>query len=510
MFKYDPQQAGPQYLEDLATGYWFSEVLFNAVEMEIFTHLELEGKNINKLADLLNCDLQGIERFCQALCTMGLLTQHEETLYNTQISSEFLVKDKEDYQGDSILWRKYLNSYWSDLKQCIKAGGRVNFESSPEDSKILAQRIKKYIKAMDNIARAKVKEIIPFFKGISLKGNILDVGAGSGAISAGFLEEFPDIKATLMDIPEVLNYTKELMEQRGLEANYCSANILEAWPVKEGQYDLVILSNIVHAYSEGEISFILAQAVKSLKHNGYVIVHDFFLEHESKKAALMDLNMFINTYNGKVFSGKWVRDELQSHNLHITELIPLKSDTALLIASKVKENLEKISLEATTSLISRLKALGFKGVYPIPTESVHVADWTYQRCQYGCENFGKSHCPPNSPSPEKTRETLKDYSQVLLLEGEPPSRDFQNLVLEAEKEAFLAGFYKAFAYWAGPCSICSSCTAEDNCQRTKDSRPSMEGAGIDVFETSKRAGISLRTLKEQREYVKYFGLLLLE
>ena len=38
----------------------------------------------------------------------------------------------------------------------------------------------------------------------------------------------------------------------------------------------------------------------------------------------------------------------------------------------------------------------------------------------------------------------------------------------------------------------------------------MEGAGIDVFETVKRAGLAVRTLKQGDAFVKYFALILLE
>jgi len=83
-------------------------------------------------------------------------------------------------------------------------------------------------------------------------------------------------------------------------------------------------------------------------------------------------------------------------------------------------------------------------------------------------------------------------------------------VLAAEREAFLAGFYRAFAYWAGPCSICPVCAQDGTCRNTKEARPSMEGAGIDVFETVKRAGLTIRTLNEGDAFVKYFALILLE
>ena len=108
---------------------------------------------------------------------------------------------------------------------------------------------------------------------------------------------------------------------------------------------------------------------------------------------------------------------------------------------------------------------------------------------------------------------MKDFSQALLLEGEPPGKMFQNQVLNAEREAFLAGFHKAFAYWAGPCTLCATCAVDANdgtCRNTRDARPSMEGAGIDVFETVKRAGLKLEILRNKGEFVRYFALLLLE
>jgi hypothetical protein len=38
----------------------------------------------------------------------------------------------------------------------------------------------------------------------------------------------------------------------------------------------------------------------------------------------------------------------------------------------------------------------------------------------------------------------------------------------------------------------------------------MEGAGIDVFETARRAGATVRTLTSKDDFVKYFALVLLE
>lgn len=512
MFKYDPHKPGFQYLDDLASGYWISEVLFTAVEERLFTLLEPAGKTLEEIAEELQWEAKALKRYLDTLCVLGLLNCYEGLYSNSGLSAQYLVEGKPHYLGDMILWRKYLASYWQELKACLQAGRRVNFAPQGEEREKQAARIRKYINAMDNVARAKVQELLPIFTGMSFQGHILDVGTGSGALAAGFLEKFPETQATLMDLAPVLEYTQELMEKRGLKerVTYCAANILEPWPVEERKYDLVILSNIIHAYSQEEAPFILENALKSLKPGGYILIHDYFLEHYPEKARIYDLNMLVNTYNGKIFAAQWLQEKLKELGLEVTELIPLKTDTALLIAGQKAESLKKLDLDAKSQLITRLKALGFKSVVPIRVDQVKIGQWTDMRCYFGCVSSGLGHCPPHSPTPEKTKKMLGDYRQALLLEGEPPTRSFQKLIVKAEREAFLQGYYKAFAFWAGPCALCDSCPPQGGCRQPQKARPSMEGAGIDVFATVRQAGFRLETLKERGSYAKYFGLLLLE
>ncbi|HHY29454.1 MAG TPA: hypothetical protein GX520_01980, partial [Syntrophaceticus sp.] len=103
---FEPQEAGPQYLEDLATAYWYSEVLFTALENDLFTILAEKGMTSGELADHLKWDPQATERFLRALCSLGLLCLYEEQYSNTVLAGNYLVRGKKYYQGESILWRK--------------------------------------------------------------------------------------------------------------------------------------------------------------------------------------------------------------------------------------------------------------------------------------------------------------------------------------------------------------------------------------------------------------------
>jgi len=509
---HDPRDMNAQYLEDLATGYWRSEVLFTAVERGLFTRLEPGGKTVAELAGELAYDFESLKRFIRALSALGLVFEAGGYCSNTKLARKYLVQGAESYQGDSILWRKYLVGHWQSMPQCLTGGARVLLPPEDEPEAAVKERFRRYCRAMDCIARNKMEQLWPVFSRLKPRGDILDVGAGLGALATGFLRRFPDLKATLLDLAPVLEYAAETHagQTYAERIQYRPANILEPWKLLPKQYGLVILSNIVHAFAEAETGHVLAEAAACLAEDGLLMVHDFFLEHDPVKAALADLNMLVNTYNGKVYPAAWVRRRLKDAGLTVTERIPLASDTALLVAAKQPEKLADLCIDAWQQLSVRIQELGFQAVKTVEVDSIHLPEWVGLKCAFGCAGYGLPHCPPNSIKPEQTRAMLKDYTKCLLLQGVPPTRDFQRLVLQAEHTAFKAGYYKAFSLWAGPCSICDRCGGRGNCKNRENARPSMESAGIDVFETLRRNGIPLATLGEKDDYVKYFAILLLE
>jgi predicted metal-binding protein len=191
---------------------------------------------------------------------------------------------------------------------------------------------------------------------------------------------------------------------------------------------------------------------------------------------------------------------------------------------------------------------------PIEAEKVIVADWVRFKCRFGCKGFGKHmSCPPYGPSVEETRRMVREYATGILLrfdgipghvglEPEEIPEDFHpfyrdlilwvnNTVWEIEKTAFYDGFYKAFGFGAYPCIYCEHqhCVAEEmegivdesirrQCRHLDRVRPTMEGAGIDVFGTAAAMGWKMQVVPcRDLEYGKIehgniisIGLVLLE
>ena len=163
-------------------------------------------------------------------------------------------------------------------------------------------------------------------------------------------------------------------------------------------------------------------------------------------------------------------------------------------------------------LKDRAVKLGARESKVIEVKTVKTAAWVRYKCQFGCSGFGESlTCPPYSPTPGETQKILASFQKAILIHCQSGSHvDISKIVIQIEKEAFLAGYYKALGMGAGPCRLCRGCNLKGECRHREEARPSMESCGIDVFSTARNNGFSINTLDSARCRADYFGIVLIE
>lgn len=163
-----------------------------------------------------------------------------------------------------------------------------------------------------------------------------------------------------------------------------------------------------------------------------------------------------------------------------------------------------------TRFCRRAAELGAIEAKVISPAKVVTAAWVRLKCQYGCGGYGGClTCPPHSPTPSETRQVLDCFKHAILVHGDERS-DIRKVVAALEREAFLAGYYKAFAYGCGPCSLCRECDFEAGCRHPEQARPAMEAAGIDVFATARGADCPIEVVSKRGQCQNRYGLVLIE
>ncbi len=158
-----------------------------------------------------------------------------------------------------------------------------------------------------------------------------------------------------------------------------------------------------------------------------------------------------------------------------------------------------------------LECGALKAMVVSPT-TVETASWVRNKCQYGCPLYGKCLvCPPFAPSPSETRKTLDEFKKAILFQTTPNCyEDVKKIAVAIEQKLFLANYYKAFGYGAGPCLLCAECALDSGCRNSYNARPSMEAAGIDVYATVRKHGFDLNVVVNFGDEQNYFGLVLID
>ncbi len=194
------------------------------------------------------------------------------------------------------------------------------------------------------------------------------------------------------------------------------------------------------------------------------------------------------------------------------KVVPFKSD-------------EGISHALLQRLLSRGKRYGLNEVFPFPVEKINVAQWVHLKCRYGCSRYNTNWCcPPATPSPEKVRAILSEYSKALLLVGSKSCADFYRDnsrkrasqvrcwkgTVSMERMLFLEGYYKAFSLVGECCALCKTCAFPEDCRFPQEKRPSVESFSIDVIGTLKNLGTNSQVAVHTAETFNYYGIILLE
>lgn len=281
-----------------------SAALAVAVHLQIFDLLTEKPQTVPLLANKLSVHERGLRAILRSLSAIEILQFHEES--NSYSCSEaakvYLCTNQPAYIGalidmeiENFLTPQKILASLRDDKPSVYESQDV-WASHSEDTEQAAN----FTAAMHSISTGPAIALAEqvFWKDIH---HILDVGAGSGALSIALLQTYPHIKATLIDIPSVCNIASQYLFQYGVHKR--SEVIAFDMFSKNNPYptghDAVLFSQILHDWNFEQGRLLLQKAYDALQEGGKVIIHEKLTDphqnHTPIENALVNLDMLIWT-----------------------------------------------------------------------------------------------------------------------------------------------------------------------------------------------------------------------
>ena len=280
--------AALNYLNDLTWGYRASRILQTAVRLKLFTHLDKRGRTCEELAALCSAKPQLLQKILIACCAMGLLQTDSDVYSNTELSQTYLVEDKPLYQGHIIAHTARVWDFWNDLPNDV-------FGVPPQEDPDQSHR--DFILGMRDITMAGRGQL--FIDHIDLSGRkkLFDVGGGPGLYSILACRKYPELTATVFDLPETIAITRQIIEQENMteRISVCEGN----WDTDDfgSGNDVVLFSNVLHG-AESDAMQKLQKAFDSMNPGGMVAIQEFALD-DAKSGPLIPalFNVMVGAYS---------------------------------------------------------------------------------------------------------------------------------------------------------------------------------------------------------------------
>jgi precorrin-6B methylase 2 len=286
-----------------AEGFFASQVLFATTEMGVYNLLSQKPMSPAEVASAVGADPDATERVLNAAVAIGTLTIEGNTYSNSPLASEVLVADRPGYLGNWIRLMSYFARGWTHLTDSVRTG-----EAAEEPWLPLGKDpdyTRDFVAGMDDYARLRGKEVLRFLD-LSGKRTMVDIGGGLGTYAILFAQQWPDLKVTVFDLPEVA---------RAAQENVATSDVADRISVQAGnyhddaigdeQYDVAFISDTLHQETPEGCMKLLNKTYDALEPGGQLVVQAMFLNEDRvspRWPVMVSLNLLVLYGTGRAYT----------------------------------------------------------------------------------------------------------------------------------------------------------------------------------------------------------------
>jgi ubiquinone/menaquinone biosynthesis C-methylase UbiE len=264
-------------LSDIAYGFMASKALFAALEVDLFGQLADGAPTCAELAERTGLAPHRMRTLLGALAALGLVVVERDRYTNAPASARWLVRGAPGDVGSYFRLQVARQIYPALLDLDAGLAGADALPDAPGGRSATLGAARAFTEGQHAGSLGPARRLAGR---LPLHGarRLLDVGGGSGAFSIALCERNPELRASVLDRPAVLDVARSHCDDAGLgrRIDLVPADAVhDAWP--PGQ-DVVLLSYLLSALPDADIGTVLARAHAALVAGGLLVVHDFMLD----------------------------------------------------------------------------------------------------------------------------------------------------------------------------------------------------------------------------------------
>ena len=303
--------SGPEKILKMAQCFMESRILLSAAELNLFTLLQKTPLSLTEIITHIKGDAKALAALLDAVAALGLLQKKDDCYFCEPAVARHLAADSPMTVLPMVLHAASLWTRWTRLTDVAMG---VPAPTTRNDLFRTGDELQSFIGAMHSIGEPMARQITADVKPGEAK-SLLDIGGASGTYTIAFLRTSPDMKATIFDIPDVIEMARARLGDEGFmeRTTLVSGNFYR--DELPGRHDLVLLSAIIHSNSPEQNLDLYRKIFRVLTPGGRLLIRDHVMDPDRirpKDGAIFAINMLVGTLGGSTYTYKEIASDLDA------------------------------------------------------------------------------------------------------------------------------------------------------------------------------------------------------
>ncbi|KOG19042.1 methyltransferase [Streptomyces viridochromogenes] len=296
-------------VHDIARGYVKTALLRTAFELRVFDLLAHGPVGARDIADRVGVHPRGARILLDALTAIGLLHSDDEGYALLPGGHDLLVTGGAQYFGNAM--RLSASDWeWDAQKRLVDAvrhGGTVAETHALTPEFDYWEDFAQHTSWFNNGAVELMADHLVPWAAQRDSVDVLDIACSHGGYGLTFAQREPRATVTGLDWPTILDVTARNAERLGLADRFRRLPGDMFSVDLGGPYDVVMLTNVLHHFSEAQATALLRRVARAVKPGGRIAVVGHTYEEGDSPSAnplpfMFSVIMLVQTHDGETHS----------------------------------------------------------------------------------------------------------------------------------------------------------------------------------------------------------------
>ncbi|MBK9270877.1 MAG: class I SAM-dependent methyltransferase [Saprospiraceae bacterium] len=261
----------PKPLMDTQVAFTQARAIMAAAELDIFEAMGKEKKSFAQIAEKCKTHPEATKQLLDALTGIGYLNWNNGLYAIKPSYHKWLLKE---YPSNYIGKLRFQLSEWNwltKMEEYVKTGKPMELHSVISESEWA-----NYQEGMRDLSVNTAAELAGKIKLPKGELRMLDIGGSHGLYSIELCKKHPGLTSTILELPGAVDRASAIAARYGLgeRVRYKAGDVLKE-DLGDQKYDLIMINNVVHHFTEEQNVQLAQKVTKALKARGIFAIGEF-------------------------------------------------------------------------------------------------------------------------------------------------------------------------------------------------------------------------------------------